>query len=117
MKKVLVAEDDRQQLECLKDALEGWGYDVTTASTLRDFLAIVKEQCFDVIILDVLFVREGVVDVLGLPAEHPETFFVFITGYFEPFKSKQFKLPDNTVILSKPFMLEALRKILEVVSC
>ena len=117
MRKVLIAEDDKQQLECLKEALEGWGYDVVTTSTLRDFLSVIRERKFDIVVLDVLFVKEGVVDVLGLPVEYPDTFFVFVTGYFEPFRNKQFRLPDNVVILSKPFMFDVLKKVLEAVSC
>src|SRR5438034_3131266 len=51
--RVLIVDDENSILLLLKEALTAWGYQVSTANTATDALAVVRTQVFDAAITDI----------------------------------------------------------------
>lgn len=62
-RRILVAEDDANILIGLVDALEGEGYEVTTANDGESALALSRQGTFDLLLLDVMMPKQSGYDV------------------------------------------------------
>src|SRR5947207_14733422 len=51
--RVLIVDDENSILLLLKGALTAWGYQVSTANTATDALAVVRTQVFDTAMTDI----------------------------------------------------------------
>src|SRR6266850_2613341 len=51
--KILVVDDERSILVLLKEALNQWGYHVTTAASATEALGVLKSELFDALITDI----------------------------------------------------------------
>jgi len=69
---VLVADDNPLDAEMLSRRLEALGYQVTTASSGQDALAALREQSFDLLLLDVIMPeQDGLATLRALKSESP----------------------------------------------
>ena len=51
---VLVVDDEEPMLQIIREALEGYGYRVDTVTNCRDALAQVRNESYELVILDLL---------------------------------------------------------------
>ena len=79
--RVLVVDDDRTLRDGCAQLLRSFGYSVTTTGSGSDALDQVREQRFDVILLDLLMQPVGGAEILTAAVEaHPDTLVIIITG-------------------------------------
>src|SRR5262249_41919230 len=80
--RVLIVDDENSILLLLKEALTAWGYQVATASTATDALAVVRTQVFDAAITDIRMPDMSGLELLKQLKAHDESIEVVImTGY------------------------------------
>ncbi|WP_395058505.1 response regulator transcription factor [Flavobacterium sp.] len=109
MKKVLLAEDDFDFADVLKQYLELYNYQITWAKNGEEALLLFQEETFDICVFDVMMPKmdgftlaEKIIDI------NPETPFVFLTAR----KQKEDKLKglqlgaDDYIV--KPFEADEL---------
>jgi two-component system response regulator GlrR len=82
MRKILVVDDDRNLLELVKMRLESADYDVTTALWEEEALEAVKNQVFDLSVVDLQLVhRDGISLMEDLHLVLPEMPVIILTAY------------------------------------
>jgi two-component system cell cycle response regulator len=80
--KILLADDDRQLRETLRDFLAGQRYEVTAASDGHEALAALQEQEFALALLDLMLPGYSGLDLLSqLKARTPDTEVILFTGH------------------------------------
>ncbi len=78
---ILVVDDEPQICELLSIYLRRQGYEVFTAGTSADTLAIVKDKPVDLVVLDIGLAQEDGLKLLAqLKAEYPQIRVVMLTG-------------------------------------
>jgi CheY-like chemotaxis protein len=111
-KKVLIADDDREISDVIKNALEGSGYQVFVANDGNEALELAKLHKPDVAILDILMPGlDGVrvASYIKLDTETRNTAVVLLTGYIDKENEKQVRENLRGVqFLSKPFTIQEL---------
>jgi CheY-like chemotaxis protein len=116
-KKVLVADDDREISDVIKNALEGAGYQVFVANDGNEALELAKLRKPDVAVLDILMPGlDGVrvASYIKLDVETRNTAVVLLTGYIDKENEKQVRESLRGVqFLSKPFTIQELLQIVE----
>ncbi len=82
MRKILVVDDDRNLLELVKMRLESADYDVTTALREEEAVEAVKNQVFDLSVVDLQLVhRDGISLMEELHLILPEMPVIILTAY------------------------------------
>lgn len=80
--KILVVDDEQMIRQSLKEILELEGYEVVNASSGDEALAVVREDGFDLILLDLKMPGMDGIDVLkSLNRITPETKVILLTGH------------------------------------
>src|ERR1043166_5076984 len=80
--RVLIVDDENSILLLLKEALTAWGYQVATANTATDALAVVRTQVFDAAITDIRMPDMSGLELLKQLKAHDESIEgVIMTGY------------------------------------
>ena len=80
--KILVVDDDRNLLELVKMRLESADYDVTTAFREEDAIEAIKDQVFDLSIVDLqLAEQDGISLMEELHLILPEMPVIILTAY------------------------------------
>ncbi len=80
--RVLTVDDEEVVCESIRRVLTGEGYDVKTATVAREGLELVKNESFDLILLDIKMPEiDGIEFLKRASAIAPDTEFVIITGY------------------------------------
>ncbi|MBI2265523.1 MAG: response regulator [Armatimonadetes bacterium] len=104
---ILITDDEELVLESLRRVLTRKGYDVTTARTGDEAVALAKEKKFDLVICDVRMPgKDGIETLREMKEMDPALRSMVITGYASP------ETPDAATrigvnsYLSKPFDLE-----------
>jgi two-component system OmpR family response regulator len=115
-KRILAVDDDVSVREALKRILEDSGYDVVLATDGADGEAKLKDQAFDLLILDLNMPGRDGWDVLGCAsANHPLLPVIIITGMFDQLDSAI--IPGVASLLKKPIdVLPLLTEIEKVLS-
>lgn len=117
MKKILVVDDEQDQLVYLTTYLTDQGFIVDTAENGEQALAKVKANRPDLITLDVVMPEKTGVKFYRDLKEDPATAdipVIFITGMkpdFEKFISSRKQVPAPHGYISKPFEREELLKL------
>lgn len=113
---VLVVEDDDAILQLVATALRFTGYRVTTATTGRDALATVRNDAFDLLVLDVnLPDIDGFTICTRLRAGGDTTPVVFLTARDDPEDLRTGFTGGGDDYITKPFSLEELLLRIEAV--
>ena len=82
MRKILVVDDDRNLLELVKMRLESANYEVTTALREEDAIEAVKNQVFDLSVVDLQLVRQDGISLMEeLHLILPEMPVIILTAY------------------------------------
>ena len=80
--KILIVDDDKNMLEVLRLRVEGEGYKVTITSEERDALSKVKNEIFDLAILDLKLAGSSGIDLMrNLHEISPEVPVIILTAH------------------------------------
>lgn len=97
---VLVVEDDAMVREVLCETLERSGFCATGCRTGEEALTLVRESCFDAIIIDhFLPCRTGTETTIDLRAHCPLSVIIGISGAHD---GRDFSEAGGDIFLSKP---------------
>jgi CheY-like chemotaxis protein len=101
MPEILVVEDEEEVRDVIAAALTGTGFQVHTAATAWEALAILDEREFDVVIADIRLPGglNGLEMAQDARSRHPQLKFLFISGGSEPVVSN----PRLDEFVAKPF--------------
>ena len=80
-KRILVVDDDVNILRVFKSILEKEGYAVETAATGKDALEKIRNEKFNVCLVDVRLPDMDGTDLLLNMADTPETVKIIVTGF------------------------------------
>ncbi len=115
---ILLAEDDAQVRELIREVLTGFGYTVLEAKDGQDALRVYKENenRIQLLILDVIIPKKngkGVYDEIKM--KRPDVRVIFMSGYDANILHKKGVIEEGLEFISKPIMPdELLRKVREV---
>ncbi len=80
--RVLAVDDEQVVCESIRRVLAQEGYEVTTSTSARDGLELVRKQVFDLLLLDIKMPQIGGIEFLReVRSISPETEVVIVTGY------------------------------------
>ncbi len=114
MLSVLIVEDHQAVREALAEAFFGWGYSVTTAGTIDEAESWIGKGIFGLVLSDVDLGGVACLDwIRSLPASHPETALIIMSGRFGPEEifGGGFKAVGRLRYLRKPFLLSQLQAV------
>ncbi len=109
--KILIVDDEPRMCESLKLLLGGLGYDISTANTGKEAMALMADQQFDLALLDIVIPdMDGhqLMDHIGRTT--PETLVVVITGHASLDSAVNALRRGAYDYLRKPFEYEELLK-------
>ncbi len=107
---ILVVDDELRIRDACRMVLEGCGYGVCVASTGTKGLEMIRDQHFDIILLDLMMPELSGFDVLAqVKALHPDTVIIVITGYATLEHSVDAMKKGAFDFIPKPFTPEHLR--------
>src|SRR5467141_3403691 len=111
--RVLIVDDENSILLLLKEALTAWGYQVSTANTATDALAVVRTQVFDAAITDIRMPDMSGLELLKQLKAHDESIEVVIMTGYPTIASAVEALKEGAYdYLSKPLILDELRHLM-----
>ncbi len=118
-KRILIVEDEGYLRELFGDVLTGRGYEIKTASSGDEAIAMIGEKGFDAVITDIKMPGGGGIELYRHIADkHPGLAgrMLFITGDILSGETRSFLTTTDCVYLEKPFkmndLLEALAALL-----
>jgi CheY-like chemotaxis protein len=113
-KRLLIADDEPGIRELLSDILSAEGYSIETAASGDDAIARIREQRFDLALVDLLMPGSSGADVARVIAnESPQTIVVIVTGSDETTVENMLGGTKVDQVVTKPFEMD---EILQVVS-
>src|SRR5712691_2577299 len=112
--RVLIVDDETSILMLLNEALTAWGYQVATASTATDALAVVRTQVFDAAITDIRMPDMSGLELLKQLKAHDESIEVVIMTGYPTIASAVEALKEGAYdYLSKPLILDELKHLMQ----
>ena len=107
--KVLVVDDDEAVRLVTGEMLKHLDCDVESVDGGRAALALLAEETFDLVLLDVgMPIMSGTEVYAAIRESYPEQAVVFMTGYSEDDVAELTN--QRTLVLSKPFTLQGLQE-------
>ncbi len=112
--KILVIDDDRAHAQMLQTLIADWGYEVLWADDGDTGVAMVKEQCFDMVLLDMKMIRMSGMEALRLIHEYnPSLPVLMMTAYSSVDTAVQALKIGAYDYLTKPLDFDRLQLIIE----
>ncbi len=109
-KKILVIDDDESMRHLLVEALEIFGYQVSTEADGHQALDILDEAPFDLVICDLMMPHLNGLEFLDKVKEHsPGLPVLIITGYGTAQTEDEMRRLGARGYLSKPFTIEQIK--------
>lgn len=116
-RRILVVDDEPFVCEAVKMMLAFDGHAVETASNPKDALALMESGTFDVVFTDYAMPdMKGDELAAVIKGKNPRQPVVLITAYAELLKFSGNPLAGIDFVISKPFLLEDLRKAIATVT-
>jgi DNA-binding response OmpR family regulator len=119
-KRILVVEDDRPTSVAMQEALAAWGFHVDTAHDGSVALEKIRENHYDVAILDLMLPdSDGVLLRQKIQASDPSlsTRVIFTTGFTDQPTVVEYLRRSGSAFVAKPFrpgdLLDAVRAALD----
>jgi CheY-like chemotaxis protein len=110
-RRVLVVDDEQIVCDSVEMMLSFDGHSVRTATRGAEALARLDQEPFDLILIDYAMPEmKGDELARRIKQRYPALPIVMITAHAELLESTGVPLPGVAMIISKPFMLEALRE-------
>jgi DNA-binding NtrC family response regulator len=119
MQRILVIDDEPSIRELLKDFLTGKGFEVVTASNGESGIHLLKEEKFDLLLLDLMMPGMNGMDVLrDIASEQIDVPAIMITAYASVSTAVEAMKLGAFDYITKPFVLEdvhlAIKRALDV---
>lgn len=112
--KVLVVDDEQLVRWFLERALRKWGYNVITASNVKEAVTTLKEKKVDILFTDLKMPEENGAMLLQKVGDLAKSLKVIVcSAFITPEMDKDFK-QKGVSTLKKPFTLEELETILKM---
>lgn len=112
---VLVVDDDKNQRNMLRFALESRGFRVTAVSSGQEALELAKTARFDAAVCDVMMPGvDGLATLKGLKDAQPGLEVIMATGYGTAETAMRSKRLGALNYLAKPYELKELMDLLDV---
>jgi CheY-like chemotaxis protein len=115
MKRILAVDDDVDILNLERRILEHEGYEVVTTASGAAALALLKEQAFDLLLLDIMMPGVDGFEVSRAvprtPGGQPSTPVVFVTARDDSQALREGFRSGGAVFLAKPFTANQLTRI------
>lgn len=118
-KTVLLAEDETDLLEIMRQTLEGFGMKVFCAANGNEALEVQDEfeGNIDFLLTDMVMPHLGGLELASLFHQvRPETKILFMSGYPVRNELSDLELPEDAVFMPKPIREDNLRRTLETVA-
>mgnify|MGYP001045520623 CR=1 FL=1 len=113
-RRILVVDDEPLVCEAVAMMLSFDGHQVQTAQSGPEALACLERETFDLVITDYAMPEmRGDELVQRIASRHPRLPVLMITAHAEVLAANKVPLPGVALVLSKPFMLNALREAIE----
>jgi DNA-binding NtrC family response regulator len=113
-RRILVVDDEPLVCDAVAMMLSFDGHQVQTAHSGSEALACLERETFDLVITDYAMPEmRGDELVRRIVSRHPQLPVLMITAHAEVLAANQVPLPGVALVLSKPFMLSALRDAIE----
>jgi CheY-like chemotaxis protein len=110
-RRILVVDDEPAVCDAIKMMLKFDGHEVQTANGSQEALSLLEQGRFDLVTVDYAMVGMKGDELAALIKQRlPHQPIIMITAYAEMLKSSGNPLAGVDCIISKPFMLEDLRK-------
>ncbi len=110
-KKILVVDDEEDMVTILRRRLKHYGYETACARDGKEALRVIKEERFDLIILDIMMpVMDGAQLALILRGD-PTTKnipLIFLTALQAKGERTGYGVPESEIIFAKPFDIKEL---------
>ena len=114
---ILIVEDDVAVASVLTESIQHWGYSAENADTCKDVLDKVKQQKFDLILLDILLPDgEGHRLIPQLKELWPKVGIIAMTGYNTREMEREVREQGILYYMIKPFDPGALKELLDHIS-
>jgi DNA-binding response OmpR family regulator len=112
--KVLIVEDDESVLMMLREGLRRDGFEVVTASTVRDALQHIAAEKFDVLLSDLHLplAGDGFTLVSAMRHTHPDALTVVLSGYPALEEAMAAILSQADEIFTKPVRIGPLKELI-----
>lgn len=119
--KILLVDDEESIRMSGRYAFEDW-FDITTAKTTAEALELVRDNAYDLILLDVMITGEGPesgIDALKIiNKEYPRTRVIIMTGSVSWMqKREELEKHGAMAFLSKPFERVETKNLIEKCLC
>lgn len=107
--RVLVVDDEPMVREQLRRTLTLRGYNVTEADSARSGLAVLQDEAFDVVLMDIIMPgMSGTEAISELRSRGCETPVIFVSGYFDTEHQKGLEQLSFQGFLRKPYSISDL---------
>ena len=116
---ILVVDDEVGLLSYAEELLKGWGYDVYSAKSASDALAILENIKIDLLFTDVVMPgnMNGYDLAEKVKQEYPETKILITSGFSEKVKDHEEYVKSGFELIPKPYdrrvLAETLRRLLD----
>jgi CheY-like chemotaxis protein len=112
--KVLVVEDDDAVRLMLQEGLQRDGFDVVSASNVRDALKLIATETFDVLLSDLHMplAGDGFTLVSAMRHTHPDALTVVVSGYPALDEAMSAILSQADEIFTKPIRIGELKELI-----
>jgi DNA-binding response OmpR family regulator len=112
--RVLVVEDDEAVRAMLQEGLHRDGFEVVSASNVRDALKLIATETFDVLLSDLHMplAGDGFTLVSAMRHTHPDALTVILSGYPAVDEAMSAILSQADEIFAKPIRIGALRDLI-----
>jgi DNA-binding response OmpR family regulator len=112
--KVLIVEDDESVLMMLREGLQRDGFEVVTASNVRDALGNIAAEKFDVLLSDLHLplAGDGFTLVSAMRHTHPDALTVVLSGYPALEEAMAAILSQADEIFTKPIRIGPLKELI-----
>jgi DNA-binding response OmpR family regulator len=112
--KVLVVDDDDSVLMMLREGLQRDGFEVVTASNVRDALGHIASESFDVLLSDLHLplAGDGFTLVSAMRHTHPDALTVVLSGYPALEEAMSAILSQADEIFTKPIRIGPLKELI-----
>ena len=111
---VLVVDDDAAHCTMLQTLLTGWGYDILEADDGSTAIGMVREQAFDLILMDIRMIKVSGLEALGdIKGFNPAIPIIIMTAYSSVETAVEALKKGAYDYLTKPLDFDELRHALE----
>jgi DNA-binding response OmpR family regulator len=119
MKRILIVDDDQEALSLGRKILVREGYEVNTAQSGQDAIALIKKNKYNAILLDIMMPGMNGIEASRAIRELVDkktTAVVFVTAKDDSETMKEGFQAGGTIFLSKPFTARQLVQTVQAVA-